>query len=306
MANDLSTCNCCPTVSPCICSGYAAPCCWSMSGNTHCSFSPQSKMCLPSANYSFNNQGLWGGCLWMTESTWCIVEPESGSSSYFPRESRLVWALRHIPLAPIGEYELILCINGFNSTTGALTQLNLLELARWKPEISYDPMFDTSPHVFKFDRLLFYASRFPSVINCDYPSGCGTSVVADGSNLPQSITLTPSCFISTDSCLTGTWPTGCTVGTNDPPIDGTGCDICSTGSFCSDGMLPANCTWVWNAVGEVWEVTSDDCSNSPDSGCGCVPMLTGCDTEDPGAPSLTTGPCYDAASHSEGVRVCDP
>jgi hypothetical protein len=291
--NDLSTCNCCPVISPCICNMYAVPCCFSFSGYTHCSFAPSGSLCKNTLVHSIN--GLITSCLWLSEATWVIVEPAAGSSSYFPRHSRLLWALR---LSTTGSYSLLLCLASFSPTTGEPASVSLLELARWLPSSGWDPMFDTSSHAFTFDRLLAQASNFPSVINCDYPSGCGTSVVADGSNLPQTINVTPSCFISTDACQAA-----CLQSITS---DESGCGNCSSDNFCSDGMLPANCSWEWNSGSGLWEVTSDDCSNSPDSGCGCVPMLTGCDTDDPGTPSLTTGPCYDAASHSEGVRVCDP
>lgn len=294
--NDLSSCNCCPKVNPCTCDGFAAPCCWTMSGYTHCSFTPASTLCRWSSGHTFGHNP--GGdpyiipCLWLSEATWVMVE----GGSYFPVENRLFWALVHLA----NGYSLILCMN--NKDGSAIQNTELIELARWMPSSGrlYDPVFDTSPETFNFDRLLLFANIFPSVINCTYPKGCGSTQSADGSNLPQTITLTPSCFNSTDPCEAACeqpYPL---------PTDESGCGNCSTGGFCPDGVLPANCTWVWNAVGEVWEVTSDDCSNSTDSGCNCVNMLDGCDTDDPGAPSLTTGPCHDAASYSEGVRICDP
>lgn len=293
--NDLSSCNCCPKVNPCVCHSFAAPCCWTMSGYTHCSFTPAPTLCRWSYGHSFGDRGYDPyiiPCLWLSEATWVLVE----SGTYFPVENRLFWALVHLA----NGYSLILCVN--NKVGSTIYNLELLELARWMPSSGrlWDPVFDTSPETFNFDRLMLFANDFPSVINCTYPKACGESQVADGSNLPQTITLTPSCFNSADPCEAACeqpYPL---------PTDESGCGNCSSEGFCTDGETPANCTWEWNSGLETFEVTSDDCSDSPTSGCNCVAMCDGCLTADPGTPTTITGPCHDGAKFSEGVRICDP
>lgn len=234
-------------------------------------------------------------CRWYTEATYVWVEPFAGSpspySTRFPVESRIYWQLtKSTDLR--GTYQLTLrCEEGGSGGQDIV--------GRWYPaDVNWDPLFDTSAQDFNFYRIGSGASRFPSIVNCDWPGGCGGELIPDGSNLPQTVTLTPSCFVATDACKAA-----CEQSISGSEI---GCGDCSTYLQCPAGDFPATCTWEWNSGSGIWEVTSNDCSNSSDSGCSCVPMMDGCDTQAPGIfePSIYLGPCSNASSYTAGVKAC--
>ena len=281
--NDLSACNCCPTISPCSCAdplaAGAVPCCFTISNHTHCGFQPTGLCRAP------------GNCEWYSDATYALVEASSGK---FPTSRRIYWRLERYSNAD-GRGDYLLYLTSEDGTTND-------DIAVWAPsDPDWDPLFDSAAHDFEFDSLVnaegsVGVTSWPSVVNCDWPGGCGSELTPDGSLLPQTVSITPSCLNSGDACASS-----CAAST---PIGEVGCEECSDEIICPDGTLNANCTWEWN--GTIWEVTSNDCSNSTRAGCSCVPMMDGCDTQAPGIfePSLVVGPCYSSGDLTEGVQAC--
>jgi hypothetical protein len=265
-----------------------------------------------------NNGNPNNSCVWLSDATFAWVERlhadederdnVANSPPYrFPRLSAIYWMLiAPNPANLIHRYELYLCVANCSakhcgpSTTIVTTDRYTRTLARWVPQnATWDPMFDGSEK-FNFDRLMAAAKHYPSIINCEWPSGCDSRASSDPSNLPQSLTVRGNCF---------DYDAACSSNCAEPLIVGNpipGCEECTTDPFHDDcsGTLGTTCTWQWNETSEEWEITIDGCSGS----CECVPPMTGCLDNAPVSTPFAeteTSNCYIEADHNFGIKPCD-
>ena len=258
-------------------------------------------------------------CVWFSDATFAWVERlhadedardnVANSPPYrFPRLSAIYWMLiAPNPANLIHRYELYLCVANCQKkhcAGGPLADNKQQDrytrtLARWVPQNStWDPMFDGS-ETFNFDRLMAAAEHYPSIINCEWPSGCDSRASSDPSNLPQSLTVRGSCFDTNAACFAN-----CEEVVGGGPANREfGCQECTTDPFDDDCSGDFACTWVWNETSEEWEINIDGCSGS----CECVPPMTGClDNAPVSTPAGTeTSDCYIAADHNFGIKPCD-
>ena len=327
------------------------PCCFRLAGNGHCGYTPSDELCrgTKTRNYSPGNIQFdtVTECQWVSQSTYAFVEVEDiAGVPQFPQLVKLFWALIRTNTNWLSyadsPWQVRLCFIPVLQTYSSVVVPDPLDrshiastIAIYEPrDLNWDPMFQASTQAFdlidefttdsRFEALGF--GRGASIINCaQMPGGtvrqylnqgtlvCDTRETANSSNLPQSVTVFPSCYSQSETCYDDcedsgpagchtdfTYIAGCNL--NDSDYSDIGCGECSSNPICPTG----DCTWDWNATDEVWEETSD-CEGD----CICIPLTCPTANESSplfgGSPSITTliGECYDPNQFTNAVQACD-